>query len=112
MPYLYCDKKYFSYKNLKFHNGKHLYRKESDYLYKLATKVPVDRAIIKNEKGEIINKPVEIPDENSTLKYTKLFVKLNDLDENIDLRKSKEDIIKQIEEQLNLNEGEQDGNSS
>lgn len=109
MPYLHCDKKYFSYKNLNFYNGKHKYLDKSDYLYQLATEVPVDKALIYNENGKIVNRPTDIPTEDDSELYIKTFVKCNGLSEAIDLRSSKSKIIKKIKEELNIEEeGEQD----
>ncbi len=100
MPYLKCDKRYFSYKNLHFFNYKHKYNSKDDHTYKLAKEIPIDNAIIKDEKGNIINKPIDIPDKDSSIDYIKKFVKINGLDEEIDLRKSKESILERIKEIL------------
>lgn len=87
--YLHCDKKYFKYKNLRFHNGKFIYRSKQDYLYQLATQVPIDRAVIRDDSGYIINQP-------TFKEVLKGYVKDNDLEGQIDLRQSGQDILEQI----------------
>ena len=57
MAKLFCDKKNFRYKGNGFNNGVHRHSGKNSNSYKLFKTVPIELAEIKDEKGNVINKP-------------------------------------------------------
>ena len=100
---LECEYRFYRTQGMYFQNYTVVCPSEESSTYERATNIPIDETVIKNEQGNIINLPEEIPDEDSTKKYMKYFAINKDIEDEIDMRQNKEGVLEQIYDELNIN---------
>lgn len=106
------EKRFFKSNGIQFRNYTVSYSNMESNIYQKACNIPIDKSIIKDSSGDIINLPDKLPDKDSTKKYMKYFAINKGIGGEVDLRKGKQDILEQIYEELNINKGDEENEST